>query len=357
MTADPLTAGLNTPPEACDLGSPSATAALERWMSDCIEGYAGPLSLEKFEGGQSNPTYRLSSRDRRYVLRKQPPGDLPRGAHDVLREARVMRALHGSPVPVPRIEAICDDPGLVGSPFFIMELVDGRIFWDTAFRTIPEKERAAYLDAMNATIAALHQLDHETLGLGDYGRSGNYFARQISRWTRQYVEDPDGGRDPNMDKLVEWLPQKIPDDDETRLIHGDFRCDNLIFDASEPRIVAVLDWELSTVGHPLADFAYHALLYRIPGDIVAGIGGADPVMLGLPTERDYVEAYCRRVGRSSIPDWDFYVAFNLFRLAAIFHGIKARVVRGNASSANARDRAAKFPALAQLAREAMEHCQ
>ena len=326
-------------------------------MSEHVAGFAGPLSIEKFDGGQSNPTYRLSSPDRHYVLRKQPPGDLPRGAHNVLREARVMRALYGSPIPVPRIDAASEDTDLVGSPFFIMELVDGRIFWDTAFRTIPKEERAAYFDAMNATIAALHQLDHETLGLSDYGRSGNYFARQINRWTRQYVEDPDGGRDPAMDALIEWLPQAIPQDDETRLIHGDFRCDNLIFHPSEARIVAILDWELSTLGHPLADFAYHALLYRIPGDIVAGIGGEDPATLGLPTEREYVERYCERTGRSSIPEWDFYIAFNLFRLAAIFHGIKARVVRGNASSANARDRAAKFPALARLARVAMESCR
>lgn len=357
MTAHQMTGGITTQPEISELRAPAATAAVERWMSEHVPGFAGPLSIEKFEGGQSNPTYRLSDRHRCYVLRKQPPGDLPSGAHDVLREARVMRALHGSPVPVPRIEVTSEDPDLVGSPFFIMEFVDGRIFWDTAFRTVPKEERAAYLDAMNATIAALHQLDHGALGLSNYGRPGNYFARQISRWTRQYLDDPDGGRSADMEALIEWLPKAIPPDDETRLIHGDFRSDNLIFHGSEPRIVAVLDWELSTLGHPLADFAYHALLYRIPGDIVAGIAGEDPGSLGLPTERDYVAAYCERTGRSSIPEWDFYVTFNLFRLAAIFHGIKARVVRGNASSANARDRAAKFPTLARLARDAMENCR
>lgn len=357
MTAHQMPRGTATTTGGSDLGSPIAIAAIENWMFDHVAGFAGPLSVEKFEGGQSNPTYRLSSRDGRYVLRKQPIGDLPRGAHDVLREARVMRALHGSPVAVPRIEAKSEGTSLVGSPFFIMELVDGRIFWDTAFRTIPKPERAAYFDAMNATMAALHQLDHEGLGLSDYGRRGNYFVRQINRWTRQYWEDPDGGRDTDMEALIEWLPQAIPQDDETRLIHGDFRCDNLIFHPSEPRIVAVLDWELSTLGHPLADFAYHALLYRIPGDIVAGIGGEDPVALGLPTEREYIESYCERTGRTAIPEWNFYIAFNLFRLAAIFHGIKARAVRGNASSSNARDRAAKFPELARLAREAMESCR
>jgi aminoglycoside phosphotransferase (APT) family kinase protein len=268
-----------------------------------------------------------------------------------------MAALYSGPIPVPMIYASSADAALVGSSFFIMELVEGRIFWDTAFRTVPKGDRALYFDAMSSTIAALHRLDHEALGLGDYGRSGNYFARQISRWTRQYADDPDGGRDPNMEALIEWLPEAIPPDDETRLIHGDFRCDNLIFHPSEPRIVAVLDWELSTLGHPLADFAYHALLYRIPGDIVAGIGGENPADLGLPSESNYLETYCKRTDRTSIPDWDFYIAFNLFRLAAIFHGIKSRVVRGNASSANARERAAKFPTLARLAREAMESCR
>ena len=352
-----MAGGTTNQAETGDGLAPIAAAAIEQWMADHVAGFAGPLRIQKFAGGQSNPTYRLSTRDRRYVLRKQPPGDLPRGAHDVLREARVMSALHGSSIPVPKIEAASPDSGLVGSPFFIMELVDGRIFWDTAFRVIPKGERAAYFDAMNATIAALHQLDHEALGLSDFGRRGNYFVRQINRWSRQYADDPDGGRSADMDALIEWLPQAIPPDDETRLIHGDFRCDNLIFHAADARIVAVLDWELSTLGHPLADFAYHALLYRIPGDIVAGIGGEDPASLGLPTEGDYVDSYCQRTGRSAIPQWDFYIAFNLFRLAAILHGIKARVARGNASSANARERAAKFPALARLARQAMENCR
>jgi aminoglycoside phosphotransferase (APT) family kinase protein len=351
------TDGIAAAPQSSNLRSDIDTGALARWMTDHVAGFKGPLAAEKFDGGQSNPTYRLISRDRRYVLRKQPPGDLPRGAHDVLREARVMRALHGSAVPVPKVEASCDCPSVLGTSFFIMELVEGRIFWDTAFRMVPLSEREAYLDAMNVTIAGLHQVDYEALGLRDHGRPGNYFARQIARWTRQYSEDPDGGRNADIDKLIEWLPRAIPEDDETRLIHGDFRSDNLIFHALEPRIVAVLDWELSTLGHPLADFAYHALLYRIPGDIVAGIGGEDPGKLGLPAEQDYVAAYCERTGRSGIPDWDFYVAFNLFRLAAIFHGIKARVVRGNASSMNARQRAAKFPLLARLAREAMESCR
>ncbi len=332
-------------------------AALERFMGANVAGFTGPLTIAQFKGGQSNPTYRLESPSALYVLRKKPPGPLLKGAHDVLREARVMRALANTAVPVPPVVASSDDESIIGSAFFIMRLVEGRIFWDTAFRDIPEDERAAYFDAMNATIAALHQVDYDAAGLGDYGRPGNYFERQIGRWSKQYVEDVDGGRDSNMDALVEWLPTAIPPGEETAIVHGDFRCDNLIFHPAEPRIVAVLDWELSTLGHPLADFAYHCLMYRIPSEVVAGLGGQDPASLGLPTEADYIAAYCARTGRKGIPSFDFCVAFNLFRLAAIFHGIAGRVARGNASSARARERAEQFPQLAALARAAMEACR
>jgi aminoglycoside phosphotransferase (APT) family kinase protein len=215
----------------------------------------------------------------------------------------------------------------------------------------------AYFDAMNATIAALHGLDPAAVGLADFGQAGNYFARQIGRWTRQYLEDDAAGRDPDMDALIDWLPTAIPADQETAIVHGDFRCDNLIFHPDKPEIVAVLDWELSTLGHPLADFAYHAMMYRMPPDIVAGLGGSDPAALGLPSENEYVQTYCLRTGRDGIADWPFYIAFNFFRLAAIFHGIKGRVLRGTASSAHARDRAAAFPRLARLARDAMEQCR
>ncbi|WP_084581650.1 phosphotransferase [Sphingomonas azotifigens] len=332
-------------------------AALARWMAAEVEGFAGPLVVEQFKGGQSNPTYRLSTPKRRYVLRRKPPGPLLKGAHDVLREARVLRALAGSNVPVAAVVGICADEAVIGSPFYVMDLVEGRIFWDATFSDVPVMERSAYFDAMNATIATLHQLDPAVIGLADYGKPGNYFARQIGRWTRQYLEDIDAGRDADMDALVAWLPAHIPEGDETRLVHGDFRCDNLIFHPSEPRIVAVLDWELSTLGHPLADFAYHALMYRMPPDIVAGLGGADIAGLGIPDEQAYVAAYCARTGRAGLPDYDFYVAFNFFRLAAIFHGIKGRVIRGTAASAHARERAASFPRLARLARAAMEACQ
>ena len=331
-------------------------AALAAWLESNVPGYRGPLTVAQFSGGQSNPTYRLTTPTARYVLRRKPPGTLLKGAHDVLREARVLKALGATEVPVPRIFGTCADPEVLGSDFFVMEMVDGRIFWDASFAAIPMEERAAYFDAMNSVIAAMHNLDPVAVGLGDYGKAGNYFERQIGRWSRQYLEDELAGRDPDMDAVVAWLPTAIPPGEETRLVHGDFRCDNMIFHPAEPRVLAVLDWELSTLGHPLADFAYHAMMYHMPPDIVAGLGGADPAALGLPSEADYIAAYCRRRGLDSIADWNFYMAFSFFRLAAIFHGIKGRVLRGNASSANAQERAEAFPRLARLAREAMDRC-
>jgi aminoglycoside phosphotransferase (APT) family kinase protein len=327
--------------------------ALAVWMAANVEGFKGPLNVAQFNGGQSNPTYRLSAPSGKYVLRRKPPGPLLKGAHEVLREARVLKALELTPVPVPRVLGVCADEGVLGSQFYVMELVEGRIFWDAAFQSEPKDQRAAYFDAMNRVIADLHSVDVEAAGLSDYGKAGNFFERQISRWSRQYKDDELAGRDPNMDAVVEWLPTAIPPANETRLVHGDFRCDNMIFHPERPEVVAVLDWELSTLGDPVADFAYHAMMYRMPPDIVAGLGGTDPIALGLPSEQDYVAAYCRRTGRTGIPHWDFYMAFNFYRLAAIFHGIKGRVLRGNANSAHAKDRAAAFPRLAKLARDAM----
>jgi aminoglycoside phosphotransferase (APT) family kinase protein len=332
-------------------------AALAAWLSANVAGYAGPMSIDQFNGGQSNPTYRLTTKHTRYVLRRKPPGEILKGAHDVMREARVMAALAATDVPVPRILGICSDAAILGTDFFVMEMIEGRIFWDASFAEIPMAERAAYFDAMNTVISAMHSLDPAAIGLGDYGRAGNYFERQIGRWSGQYLADELAGRDADMDAVVAWLPTAIPDGDETRLVHGDFRCDNMIFHPTEPRILAVLDWELSTLGHPLADFAYHAMMYHMPPDIVAGLGGVEPASLGLPKEADYIAAYCKRRGLSGIANWNFYMAFSFFRLAAIFHGIKGRVLRGNASSATATERAAAFPRLAQLAREAMERCQ
>ena len=331
-------------------------AALSRWMEEHVEGFAGPLAVEQFKGGQSNPTYKLVTPGRSYVLRRKPPGQLLKGAHAVEREAQVMASLGPTGFPVPHCHGLCDDDTVIGSAFFVMDMVDGRIFWDATFPDVGREERPAYFAAMNQAIARLHSLDYRAVGLEGYGRPGNYFARQIGRWSRQYLEDDAAGRDEGMDRLVEWLPTRIPADDETSLVHGDFRCDNMIFHPTEPKILAVLDWELSTLGHPLADFAYHAMMYRMPPDIVPGLGGADLAALGIPSEADYVAAYCRRTGREGMPDYGFYLAFNLFRLAAIFHGIKGRVLRGTAANAQAAQRAEAFPRLARLAREAIEEC-
>jgi len=334
-------------------------AALERWMERNVAGYAGPLRVEQFKGGQSNPTYKLTTPGCTYVLRRKPPGQILKGAHAVEREARVLTALKAGGFPVAHVYALCTDDSIIGSWFYVMQAVEGRIFWDATFGDVPRNQRPAYFDAMNTTIAKLHSFDPTEIGLGDFGRPGNYFARQIARWSKQYLEDEAAGRYPGMDRLIEWLPTAIPDDDETRVVHGDFRCDNMIFHPTEPHILAVLDWELSTLGHPLADFTYHAMMYRMPPHIVAGLGGADLDALNIPSESDYRANYCRNADRLPISDRDyaFYIAFNFFRLAAIFHGIKGRVIRGTAASAHARERAAHMPLLIALAVDNMEACR
>jgi aminoglycoside phosphotransferase (APT) family kinase protein len=325
-------------------------AALTRWMSEHVDGFVGPLTIEQFKGGQSNPTFKLLTPNRHYVLRRKPPGQILKGAHAVDREARVMAALGPQEFPVPKVYGLCTDDEVIGSWFAVLEHVQGRIFWDARFPDVEKSERPKYFDSMNATLAQLHAIDPVACGLGDYGNPGNYLARQISRWSRQYLEDTVAGRDPHMDRLIEWLPDALPaDDGEVSVIHGDFRCDNMIFHPTEPRVLAVLDWELSTLGHPLADFAYHAMMYRMPADVVAGLAGVPLAEWNIPSERDYVAAYCRRTGRSEIEHYAFFVAFNFFRLAAIFHGIKGRVLRGSAASAQAAQRIEVFPELARLA--------
>ncbi len=319
---------------------------LERWMTTEVEGFLGPLEIRQFRGGQSNPTYRLSTPDRDYVLRRKPPGPLLPGAHAVEREYRVITALAGQGFPVARSFALCLDPEVIGTPFYVMAMVEGRIFWDSDFADVPASERPAYFDAMNATLAALHRIDPEEAGLADFGRPGNYFARQIARWSKQYRDDELAGRVASMDRLVAWLPLNIPDDEPVpRIIHGDFRCDNMVFHPDRPEVIAVLDWELSTLGHPLADFSYHLMMYRLPD----ALAGRDLEALNIPSESDYVAAYCRRTGRDRIEDLDFYLAFNLFRLAAIVHGIKGRLLRGNAASAHAADMVERLEPLADLA--------
>ncbi len=323
-------------------------AALERWMAREVEGYAGPLEVEQFKGGQSNPTYKLTTPKRSYVLRRKPPGKLLPGAHAIDREYRAIDALGRQGFPVARAFALCLDEEVIGTAFYVMEMVEGRIFWNPAFGEIPRGERPAYFDAMNATLARLHLIDPEAAGLGDYGRPGNYFERQIGRWSKQYLADAEAGRVAAMDRLVEWLPRNVPADaPQSRIIHGDFRCDNMVFHPTEPTVLAVLDWELSTLGHPLADFSYHLMMYRMPD----ALAGRNLAALNIPAEEDYVDAYCRRTGRGGIDHLDFYFAFNLFRLAAIVHGIKGRLVRGNASSAHAGEMVKRLEPLANLAWE------
>lgn len=327
-------------------------SALSKWMAAQVPGFSGPLAVDQFKGGQSNPTYRLRTPGATYVLRRKPPGPILKGAHAIEREVQVISALEAAGFPVPHIYGLCEEDAVIGTPFYVMDMVEGRVIWDATFPDVDRSARAAHFDAMNAAMAQLHSID--VAPLAGFGRPGNYFARQVSRWSRQYLEDDLAGRDPDMDWLVEWLPANIPAGDESAVVHGDFRCDNMIFHAREPRILAVLDWELSTLGHPLADFAYHAMMYRMPPDIVAGLAGADLGALGIPSEADYIAAYCARTGRTGIGNWPFYMAFNFFRLAAIFHGIKGRVLRGTASSANARERAENFSRLAHIARASVD---
>jgi aminoglycoside phosphotransferase (APT) family kinase protein len=322
---------------------------LAEWLAGNVPGYAGPLEIEQFKGGQSNPTYRLRTPTRDYVLRRKPLGVLLQGAHAIEREYRVTLALAQAGYPVARPFALCVDESIIGTRFFVMELVEGRIFWDSSLPGLTGEERRVYFDAMNATIAMLHSIDPAAIGLENYGKPGNYFERQIARWSRQYIEDGAAGRDTHMDRLMEWLPQHIPDGDQTSIVHGDFRADNLVFHPRAHKILAVLDWELSTLGHPLADFTYHLMMYRLPPAIIGGINGKDLEALSIPAEADYVAAYCRRTGRAGIDDLGFYLAFNMFRFAAILHGIKGRIAKGTASSAHARAMADNVEPLAKLA--------
>lgn len=329
-------------------------ARLAEWMQAEVPGFSGPLTVAQFKGGQSNPTYKLSTPDRNYVLRRKPPGQLLKGAHAVEREAKVLTGLEKADFPVPHVHALCTDDNVIGTWFYVMDMIEGRVFWDATLPDVAREERPACFDAMNATIAALHNVDYEAVGLADYGRPGNYFQRQIGRWARQYREDADAGRDADMDRVIDWLEANIPAGDETTIVHGDCRIDNMIFHPTEPRVLAVLDWELSTLGHPLADFAYNAMMYHMPPHLVAGLEGADLTALNIPSEAEYIAAYCARTGREAIPNYRFYTAFNFFRLAAIFHGIKGRVIRGTASSAQAAERAKSFPGLAAIARAQAE---
>ena len=342
------------PPAASHAFEP---AALDRWLHAHLPGYAGPLQVLQFKGGQSNPTYLLTTPGASYVMRTKPGpvAKLLPSAHAIEREFRVMQALYGTEVPVARMLLLCDDEAVIGRAFYLMEYVQGRVLWDQALPGMDDSARGAVYDEMNRVIASLHRLQPQALGLGDFGKPGNYFERQIARWSRQYaasVTEPM----PEMDRLIEWLPAHIPasarDEQEVSIVHGDFRLDNMIFHPTEPRVLAVLDWELSTLGHPLADFSYHCMAWHIPHAMGRGIGGLDPVALGIPTESAYLQRYCERTGRADAAaltqDWNFYLAYNLFRIAAILQGIAKRVVDGTAASAQAREAGASARPLAAL---------
>lgn len=323
-------------------------AAVDAWLHCNVRDYAGPLTIQQFTGGQSNPTYKLVTPVKSYVLRAKPPGLLLKGAHAVDREARVLLALFDAGFLVPHVHSLCTDDSIIGTWFYVMDMVDGRVFWDPALPDVARGERSAYFDAMNATIADLHTIIPDSIGLGDYGRPHNFVARQIARWSKQYLEDHEAGRDENMDRLVEWLPTHLPPEQDAAVVHGDFRIDNLMFHPTEPRVLAVLDWELSTLGDPLADFTYHLMMYRLPRLTIPGLAEIDLQANGIPEEEGYIRAYCRRTGRTEIPSLDFYLAFNLFRFAAICHGINGRLARGTATSANAATVVADFPIIAAL---------
>lgn len=333
-------------------------AALQSWLQQHLPGFAGPLSVEMFKGGQSNPTYKLLTPGKAYVMRAKPGpvAKLLPSAHAIEREFRVMSALRQTDVPVAQMHVLCEDESIIGRAFYVMECVEGRVMWDQSLPGMSREQRGAIYDEMNRVMAALHSVRPDAIGLSDYGKPGNYFERQIGRWSKQYVASitqPIAA----MDQLMEWLPRNIPamarDESLVSIVHGDYRLDNLMFHPTEPKVLAILDWELSTLGHPLADFSYHCMAWHIPPGAFRGIGGLDVQALGIPTEDAYIARYCERTGFATPEqlraDWNFYLAYNLFRLAAILQGIAKRVEMGTASSAQAVSSAAGARPLAELA--------
>ena len=334
------------------------TEALSAWLAQHLDGFAGPLEVEMFKGGQSNPTYKLNTPGKSYVMRSKPGpvAKLLKSAHAVEREFAVMRGLQGTDVPVPQMHVLCEDESVIGRAFYIMEFMQGRVLWDQALPGMEPAERGAIYNEMNRVIAALHTVDFAAQGLAGYGKPGNYFDRQIGRWSKQYlasVTQPIAA----MDRLMEWLPTHMPasarDEGSTSIVHGDYRLDNLMFHPTEPRVIAVLDWELSTLGHPLADFSYHCMAWNIPTGVFRGIGGLDLAALGIPSESAYIAQYCERTGlatpESLRADWNFYMAYNMFRIAAILQGIAKRVEAGTASSAQAKASGEGARPMAELA--------
>jgi len=339
-------------------------AALAAWLTQHLPGFSGPLRVEAFKGGQSNPTYKLITPQCSYVMRAKP-GPVARllpSAHAIEREYTVMHGLHGTEVPVPRMHVLCEDESVIGRAFYVMEFMPGRVLWDQSLPDMTLTERRAIYLEMNRVIAALHKVKFAERGLAAYGKPGNYVERQIARWSKQYRASADGAGAlsqpiPEMEQLIAWLPAHLPasarDESLISIVHGDFRLDNLMFHPDEPRVIAVLDWELSTLGHPLADFAYHGMAWHIPPGAFRGIGGLDLAALGIPLEDEYIRLYCERTGLATPEtlkaDWNFYMAYNMFRIAAILQGIAKRVENGTAASAQAQKSAAGARPMAAMA--------
>jgi len=325
---------------------------LRAWLAPRVEGLAGPLEIAQFTRGASNPTFLITAGDRRLVLRKKPPGQLLASAHQVDREYRVMKALGETGFPVPHMRVLCEDESVIGQAFYVMDFMEGRIFRDARMPGLERAERAGLYDDLNATLARLHQVDWQAAGLADYGRPGNYFERQVGRWTRQY-RGAETERIDDMERLIEALPARIPADETTAIVHGDYRPENVMFHLTQPRVVAVLDWELSTLGHPLADLAYNCILYHSASESWGSLTGVDLDAAGVPSESQYVAAYCARTGRSGVEDFDFYLAFSLFRLASIGQGVFKRNLDGIGNADAAFDNTGTRT-LAHTAREVLE---
>ena len=322
-------------------------AKLAAFMDSNVAGYEGPLEVRQFKGGQSNPTYQLVTPSKTYVMRRKPPGKLLPSAHAVDREYKVITALGTIGYPVAKTYALCTDESVIGTMFYIMDCVEGRILWDIRLPDYAPDERRAIYDAKNKALATLHTVDYKSIGLGDFGKEGDYVARQIHRWTKQYKLS-ETETIPEMDKLIEWLPQNIPGGETTSIVHGDYRLDNMVLHPTEPEVIAVLDWELSTLGDPLADFSYHLMQWFMPGDSGArgGLAGLDLGPMGIPTAEEYIGLYCERTKQKSVPNMDYYLSYNMFRLAAIIQGIVGRVRDGTASNANAEANAQRVVPLA-----------
>ena len=326
---------------------------LTAWLTRNMEGFTGPMTVEMFKGGQSNPTYKLITPGASYVMRAKPGpvAKLLPSAHAIEREFAVMSGLYGTDVPVPRMHVLCEDESVIGRAFYVMECMQGRVLWDQSLPGMTPTERGAIYNEMNRVIAALHSVKFADRGLASYGKPGNYFDRQIGRWSKQYVASITQPIE-EMDKLMQWLPANMPasarDESKVSIVHGDYRLDNLVFHATEPRVIGLLDWELSTLGHPLADFSYQCMSWHIPSTLWRGIADKDLDGLGIPQESDYVRMYAERTGRDAAEHWDFYMAYNLFRMAAILHGVAQRAADGNANADDAVETGAKAGPLAEL---------